>query len=106
MRQITPIHDKILGRMLETFGVNRTTQGGVILTETDMNAEGAIRPRWFEITQVGPEQDEFTPGQFVLVSHGRWSRGIDMVGSQREEDKLFLIDGDELLMVSDENPVS
>ena len=106
MREITPIRDKILGRMLETFGANRTTPGGLVLTETDMNAENAIRPRWFEVTHVGPEQEEILAGQYVLVEHGRWSRGINLEGTMREEDKLFLIDNDEMLMVSDNDPLS
>lgn len=104
MKNITPLGDKVLGRMLEVVGQERHTDGGLIITEDTMT-EGAIRPRWFEITHVGPKQQEFSRGDYVLVAHGRWSRGIDVDGTKREEDKLFLLDTDEFLGASDIHPL-
>lgn len=103
--QIKPLHDKVLGRMVDRIGAERTSAGGVIIVEND-TSEGVIRPRWFEVTHVGPKQEDIAVGQYVLVPHGRWSRGIDLVGHRREEDKIFLIDHDEILGLQDDNPFS
>lgn len=104
MRNLTPLTDKIIGRMLDAIGNERRTKGGLVLTEKNLGEE-AIRPRWFEVTHVGPDQKDVTAGNYVLVPHGRWSRGLDFYGTNREEDKLFLLDNDAIMMVSDE-PVS
>lgn len=100
---ITPIRDNVLARMIDWPG-QRTTAGGLIVNEEE-GTEGSVRPRWFEVTHVGKEQEEFSVGDYVLVAHGRWSRGIDVEGTRRNEDKLFLLDLDEILATSDDNPV-
>lgn len=103
MRDIRPLHDKVLGYMIDPPGTERRTNAGLIITE-DETSEDFIRPRWFRVTHVGPEQESITVGQYVLVSHGRWSRGIDMEGSRREDDKLFLIDHNDILGINEEYP--
>lgn len=105
MKQIYPIRDKVLGRMLDPVGGAKTTAGGVIVVEQDMT-DGAIRPRWFEVTHVGPEQQDVVAGQYVLVPHGRWSRGLDVNGTHRVEDFVFLIDHTDILGIQDDRPVS
>jgi co-chaperonin GroES (HSP10) len=104
MRTIRPIHDKVLAKMLEPVGDERKV-GGIILTERNLGEE-SVRPRWFEVISVGPEQTEMQAGEFVLVPHGRWSRGVDIDGTLRESDKLFLLDNDSLLGTSDVNPLA
>jgi hypothetical protein len=103
MRTITPIRDKVLAKMLEPVGDERT-MNGIILTEKNLGEE-SIRPRWFEILSVGPEQTEMAAGEFVLVPHGRWSRGIDLDNTLREADKIFLLDNESLMGKSDVNPL-
>jgi len=103
MIDIKPINDKVLAKLKEPMGETTQSKGGVFVMENHQS-EKFIRPRWFEVTHIGPEQIDVTPGQFVLVEHGRWSRGIDINGTHREEDKLFLIDNDAMLMVSDDDP--
>ncbi len=97
MSTIRPIHDKVLAKMIDGFG-NRKTAGGIIIQEAD-GTEKAIRPRWFEILFTGPEQNDVHPGEYVLMSHGRWSRGIDYQG-----DKVYFLDNKEMLAVSNELP--
>lgn len=103
MRDITPLHDNVLGIMIEPIGAERVANG-IIITETNLG-EGTIRPRWFSITHVGPEQIDVIPGDYVLMPHGRWSRGLDIEGTRREEDKLFRLDINDMLGVSKENPL-
>ena len=97
MSTIRPIHDKVLAKMIDGFGHFKTS-GGIIIQEEDMS-QAAIRPRWFEILFTGPEQDDVHPGEYVLMAHGRWSRGIDYQG-----DKVYFLDNEEMLAVSNELP--
>ena len=104
MKKIKPLDDKVLGRMIERMGETTTNKAGVIILE-DQSSDQFLRPRWFEVTHTGPNQKDVFPGQFVLVTNGRWSRGIDLEGSHKEADKLFLIDNNEMLLVSENNPL-
>lgn len=103
MTTIKPIRDKVLAKMLEPVGAERIVNG-IILTATNLGEE-SIRPRWFEVISVGPEQSMLQAGEYVLVPHGRWSRGIDLDNTLREEDKIFLLDNDALMGTSDVNPL-
>jgi co-chaperonin GroES (HSP10) len=100
MKTIKPIHDKVLAKMVDGFGEKKTA-GGLIIQEKDGTAD-AIRPRWFEVVYTGPEQQDVNPGDYVLVAHGRWSRGVTI--DPADEYKLYFLDNEEMLAVSDELP--
>ena len=80
----------------------RISRGGIIIPNDDMKSEG-IRPRWAEIYAVGPDQDdpELQPGKWILISHGRWTRGID-VEDETGKHTLRRVDVNDILLVSDE----
>ncbi len=94
---IRALHDHILVKDM-VFG-ERFTANGLLLPGDDRTSSG-IRPRWAEIYAVGPKQIDVTVGQYVLVSHGRWTRGIQL---ETEEGDLTLrrIDNNDILLVSD-----
>lgn len=104
MKTITPLHDKVIGRMLDPMTGTRQTERGLYIAE-DETSENFIRPRWFEVTHVGPEQQDIAVGQYVLVPHGRWSRGLDINNTRRESDFLFLLDHNDILGACDDEPV-
>jgi hypothetical protein len=53
-----------------------TTAGGIILPSDDGKSEG-IKPRWAKVIVKGHENnDEYDVNDWVLVTHGRWSRGF------------------------------
>jgi co-chaperonin GroES (HSP10) len=99
---ILPIGNNVLVRDMKFDG--RITSTGIILPGDDGKDSG-IRPRWAEVYAVGPEQTEVKVGQWVLVSHGRWTRGIDLELENGEKMTLRKIDLAEMLMISD-TPVS
>ena len=101
MREIQAVGDKILATMIDGYDF-KTTKGGVILQEKDATSE-AIRPRWFEVTHVGPEQKDVKAGEYVLVYHGRWTRGID-VDEGNGENTLRMVEAESILAMSDEKP--
>tara|TARA_R110000822_G_scaffold143004_1_gene281172 strand:- start:213 stop:641 length:429 start_codon:yes stop_codon:yes gene_type:complete len=98
---IQPLHGHILARDMNFSG--RTLSSGVILLGDDGKDDG-IRPRWCQVYAVGPDQTDVKPGQWILVEHGRWTRGIHVAIAGEEELTLRRIDGDAIMIVSDEYP--
>ena len=101
MRTLTAIRDKVIGKMIDGFGIKKTS-GGLIVNEHD-GTEEAIRARWFEITHVGPDVIAVSVGDWVYVSHGRWSRGFPI--DKSDDTKYYQLDNDEILCKSDEYPI-
>lgn len=77
----------------------RITTSGVILLNDDTKLAG-IRPRWCKVYAVGPDQKHIQPGQYILVSHGRWTRGIKIEDDEGPK-TIRKVDSKEILMVSD-----
>ena len=97
--KLTPVHNHIIVKNM-IFG-ERLTRGGILLPGDDKKSEG-IRPRWCEVQAVGPKQHDVKVGEFLLVSHGRWSRGINME-IKGEEVVIRRIDPNDILLISDES---
>lgn len=100
MTKVKAMRNKILAEMIDDPGAERTTSGGIILTEKD-GTEGAVRPRWFKVYSLGEGIDWINEGAYVLVDHGRWSQGMKVDNDL----KVYLLDNKDCLMVSDENPM-
>lgn len=83
------------------FGA-RTTSAGLHLLSDDMRTAG-IRPRWAQVYAIGPEQIDIAVGQWVLVTHGRWTRGVTIEDSTGEQ-TLRRIDPNDVLLLSDTMP--
>ena len=81
---------------------HRITHGGILLPNDDMKSAG-IRPRWGQIYAVGAENKDtdIVEGKWVCVSHGRWTRGID-VEDETGKKTLRRVDPNDILMMSDE----
>jgi len=86
--------------MIEAPGGYRKSETGLLVADKDNDTSG-IRPRWFEVYSVGEGIDWVTEGQYLFVAHGRWSNGVKINGDL----KLFLLDNDECLGISDEYPL-
>lgn len=100
-RKITPTKDNILVADMN-FG-ERISKGGVIIIDDDKKAHG-IRPRWARVISVGPKQVDVVPGEWILVAHGRWTRGLDMTDDAGETVTVRLVDPKEIIMATDEMP--
>jgi hypothetical protein len=74
--------------------------GSIIIVKDDGKDSG-IRPRWAEVYKVGPDQLDVKVGEFVLVAHGRWTRGID-IEDENGPTTIRKIDPKDILLVSDE----
>jgi hypothetical protein len=83
----------------------RITRGGIILMN-DNGKDVGIRPRWAKVYAVGSEQKDVEVGQWVMVSHGRWTRGIELQEDDNEDNiqTIRRVDINDILLVSDEQP--
>ena len=97
---ITPLKKRVLVCKMQ-FGETKS-KGGIILIDDD-GSEGGIHPRWAEVYAIGNKQDDVKVGQWILVSHGRWSRALK-VKKDNVELEVRMIDEDDILLVSDEEP--
>ena len=78
----------------------KISYGGIIIPHSDGKLEG-IHARWGKVYAVGPRQQDVRAGQYVLVKHGRWTRGT-LIEDQEGEKTIRRIDDADILMVSDE----
>ena len=97
---ITPLKKRILVSKMH-FGETKS-KGGIILIDDD-GSEGGIHPRWAEVYAIGNKQEDVKVGQWILVAHGRWSRALK-VKKDNVELEVRMIDEDDILLVSDEEP--
>lgn len=98
VNKVIPLHDSII--VTEMNFEERKTATGIVVVSDDGKNSG-IRPRWGKVFAVGPDQHEIKIGQYILVSHGRWTRGIKILTDQGEY-TIRKVDNNDILMVSDE----
>jgi len=94
--EIIPLHKDVLVKNLY-FG-EQITPMGIVVMDDDKKDRG-IHPRWAKIYAVGPENKDVTPGQWILIAHGRWSRGFT-INSGNEEFVLRRVDPTDILLTS------
>jgi len=99
-QQLRPLKDSVIVSDM-IFDV-RISTGGIIIPNDNGKSTG-IRPRWGQVYAVGPDQQDVSPGQWVCVEHGRWTRGIDI---EDESGKITVrrVDPRDIMMVSDQQP--
>lgn len=100
INKILPLKDNII--VSEMNFKERTTSSGIVLLGDDGKSAG-IRPRWGRVHAIGPEKGDVQVGQWVLVEHGRWSRGSE-VEIDGETLTIRKIDTNAILLVSDQEP--
>ncbi len=98
--KIRPLNDVVLVRDMQFD--QRTTSAGIVLLNDNGTSMG-IRPRWGQVYAIGPDQTDVQVGQWVCVTHGRWTRGIEIEDEQGQQ-TLRRIDPADILLVSDSQP--
>ena len=103
MKKLKPIKDYVLVTEMN-FGERKLSSGLLLLGDDKKNS--GIRPRWARVYAIGPDQRDVTPGQWILVEHGRWTRGVKFEYNTDEFLTVRRIDSKAILLVSDEQPNS
>lgn len=98
IQNLKPLRDHVLVTDMN-FDL-RKTNSGILLLGDDRKLEG-IHPRWARVYAVGPEQTSIRPGQYVLIKHGRWTRGIEIEDNDGSK-VIRRIDTADVLLISDE----
>ena len=97
--QIKALHNNVIVSDMEFD--TRITQSGLILPNDNGTTLG-IRPRWGRVYAVGKNQKDVQVGQWILVAHGRWTRGVDINdGASDTKRTIRKIDPADILLVSD-----
>lgn len=99
--KITPIRNNIL--VSDMNFDERKSAGGIVLLSDDGKSEG-VRHRWGKVWAIGPEQHEVKVGDWILLEHGRWSRGVTVELEDGSEVVIRRADPNAILMVTDEDP--
>jgi co-chaperonin GroES (HSP10) len=85
------------------FG-EQVTRGGIIIAGDDGKQRG-IYPRWARVYSKGPENnDPYEKNQWVLIEHGRWTRGMKVDTDDEGEITIHMVDDECILAMADEKP--
>jgi len=101
INSIEALKDHVLVADMNFAG--RKLSSGLHLLSDDMRSAG-IRPRWAQVYAIGPQQKDVKVGQWILVSHGRWTRGVKIEDTNGEV-VIRRVDSDDILLVSESEPI-
>jgi co-chaperonin GroES (HSP10) len=101
LSRLKPIRDNIVIIDME-FG-EQVTKGGLVLLSDDGKSEG-VKSRWGRVHSVGPMQEDVKAGEWILLEHGRWSRGFTVLDDDGNDIVIRRADPKGILAVADEKP--
>lgn len=99
--KLRALTNKILCKELEKG--EQLTRGGIILLNDDGSKTG-IRPRWMQVSSVGPDVEGVSAGQWVMLEHGRWTHGMVLRDEDNNEVTYWGAEEESILLISDEKP--
>lgn len=99
--KLVPLRDKVL--VSDMNFDSQKTFSGIIIPSDNGKVQG-IHPRWCKVFAVGNEQQEVKVGEWILIEHGRWTRGIEYEVADGETVELRMVDNAAILMSADEPP--
>ena len=98
---IRPIRDNVL--VVDMKFDEQKTAGGIIIPNDDGKSEG-IKPRWGKVWAVGPDQKDVKVGEWVLVEHGRQTRGHTLETEDGKELVFRMVETKSIMMSADQPP--
>ena len=99
---IRPIKNRVLVHNMH-FG-EQTTKGGIIIRSDDGETRG-IYPRWGQVHSKGPDnKDPYEVGDWILVEHGRWTRGMKLDITDVGEVEMRMVEAESVLAYAEDKP--
>jgi len=95
---IEPLKSIVLVRDMEHG--DKITKSGLIIPD-DNGKDRGIRPRICTVYKVGKDIDFLKPGDKIIVSHGRWTRGVDM-DVKGDKFTMHMVDNKDILTIIDD----
>ena len=94
---LRPLRSTVIVTNLERG--ERLSESGIIIPDDDGKDSG-IRARWAQVYAIGPEQKDVEVGQWILMQHGRWTRGVDLKLEGKDKFRFWKADPKGMLGVS------
>ena len=101
VQSLRPLKDTVLVTDM-VFKERKLNSGFILLNDNGTTA--GIRPRWGRIYAVGPEQKDYSVGDWICVAHGRWTRGVEIEDVEGNAVTIRKVDPKDILLISDEQP--
>ena len=101
VQSLRPLKDTVL--VTDMVFKERKLNSGLILLN-DNGTTAGIRPRWGRIYAVGPDQKDYSVGDWICVAHGRWTRGVEIEDAAGTVITIRKVDPKDILLISDEQP--
>lgn len=99
---LRPLKDKVIVHNMN-FG-EQISKGGIYIP-SDNGKEQGIHPRWAQVFAKGSENtDPYSIGDWILVEHGRWTRGTEYESEDGYVTTIRMIDTDAVMMWSEVKP--
>ena len=86
---LRPLRSTVIVTNLERG--ERLSESGIIIPDDDGKDSG-IRARWAQVYAIGPEQKDVEVGQWILMQHGRWTRGVDLKREGKDKFRFWKAD--------------
>lgn len=101
VQSLRPLKDTVL--VTDMVFKERKLNSGLILLN-DNGTTAGIRPRWGRIYAIGPDQKDYSVGDWICVAHGRWTRGVEIEDAAGTVITIRKVDPKDILLISDEQP--
>lgn len=95
---IRPIRNRVLVCDME-HGDQKLASGLII--PSDDGKERGIRPRFGTVYAVGADVDYVKPGDRILISHGRWTRGVHVTAPDGTQKVVRMVESDAIMLVQE-----
>ena len=99
--KLIPIRDNVL--IPDMNFEEQKTSSGIIIRSDDGKSEG-VKPRWGKVWAIGKDQKDVRVGEWILIEHGRWTRGHTVRGEDGSEFTIRRVDTKAILVSADEPP--
>lgn len=99
--KLIPIRDHVIVEEME-FG-EQISKGGIIIQSDDGKTMG-VKPRWGRVYAVGEKNKDVKVGDWVLIEHGRWTRGMNVEDETGTLRVLRRVDKDAIMITSHKKP--
>lgn len=99
--KLIPIRDHVIVEEME-FG-EQISKGGIIIQSDDGKTMG-VKPRWGRVYAVGEKNLDVKVGDWILIEHGRWTRGMTVEGDDGITRTLRRVDTDAIMITSKKKP--
>jgi co-chaperonin GroES (HSP10) len=95
---LRPLRDNVILTNLERG--ERLSASGIVIIDDDGKDTG-IRSRWAQVYAIGPEQKDVEVGDWVLMQHGRWTKGADLKLKGKDTFRFWKADPKGMLGISE-----